>query len=175
MSAPYPLPTFFCIHAIRHSIDTIAARFEGHWHEHEPSLGSAYRAVMIGSGRMDAVVKRAAEKAKLKLHLAAVYAELTVWIDPGEVAARIGNDGSVETVLRTKTKVPELRAAAPEFSPSSSPKSSPNFERRSSLASPPGLVSSGHTQSFFPFTVPGTSAPVNCLHGMQLTVPVPAH
>ena len=46
-------------------------------------------------GKPDPVLARAFQQVRLSALLEALPAELTMWVDPGEVAYRIGHDGSI--------------------------------------------------------------------------------
>jgi protein Tob/BTG len=71
-------------------------RYQGHWHSANPLRGSGFRCLRI-NGKLDPLVKLAAESCRLSLRKVrkAFPAELTVWVDPGEVSVRFGEEGSV--------------------------------------------------------------------------------
>jgi len=71
--------------------------FTNHWFPERPLRGNAYRCVRIVSNKMDRLVAAAGRDADLSEQYlcTALPQELTVWIDPGEVSYRIGEDGSV--------------------------------------------------------------------------------
>lgn len=61
-------------------------KFQGHWYPDKPMKGSAYRCLKTGQPT-DAVLERAAVEANLNIAdiLENLPAEMSVWIDPGEV------------------------------------------------------------------------------------------
>lgn len=71
-------------------------RYNGHWHSLNPSKGSAFRCLRI-NGKLDPLLAIAAESCRLPLRKVrqAFPAELTVWVDPGDVSVRFGEEGSV--------------------------------------------------------------------------------
>ncbi|RKP05872.1 hypothetical protein THASP1DRAFT_32297 [Thamnocephalis sphaerospora] len=76
-------------------------RCEGHWH---PMLHSAHRAVTIFGGVPDQILLGALRAAGLDDNLEKVIEwvpkELVVWIDPSEVAFRIGDRGQPATLYK---------------------------------------------------------------------------
>jgi hypothetical protein len=76
----------------------LAERYRDYWH---PSLHSAHRAIASFPGRIDPVLLQSLEFCHIdadsvKRHLR--NTELIVWVDPGEVAYRMGERGVVVTV-----------------------------------------------------------------------------
>lgn len=67
-----------------------------HWYPKDPKKGSGYRCIRI-NGKMDPMIEQACSIAGLnsrQLHKM-LPQELTLWIDPSEVAYRIGENGSI--------------------------------------------------------------------------------
>jgi protein Tob/BTG len=81
----------------RRSLQSLLYRhYNGHWNSANPLKGSAFRCLRI-NGMLDPLVKRAAEASRLPLRKVrqAFPAELTVWVDPGDVSVRFGEEGSI--------------------------------------------------------------------------------
>ena len=81
----------------------LKSKFAGHWYPETPVKGSAYRCTRLttADGRLDQVVERAASKSGLLTEelMGTLPREMTVWIDPGEVAQRIGERGRMVTLF----------------------------------------------------------------------------
>ncbi|KRZ12945.1 Protein BTG2 [Trichinella zimbabwensis] len=73
--------------------------YREHWYPTEPLRGSAYRCLRI-NGQLDPVIAKAVRRSQLSLDevRAAYPAELSIWIDPGEVSVRFGEEGSVGVI-----------------------------------------------------------------------------
>jgi len=74
----------------------LTVRYSSHWHPQRPWQGNAYRALCWGKGGshcQDSSLKAAA--AACGLDLCRLLPDLVVWVDPQEVAAKIGEHGSV--------------------------------------------------------------------------------
>ena len=69
--------------------------FVGHWYPDKPEKGSGYRCIRVNGSTPDVLVQRVAEDCGIPAIRGDLPAELTVWIDPGEVSYRIGEEGSV--------------------------------------------------------------------------------
>ena len=74
--------------------ELLAERFKEHWDTKNPTKGSGYRCIRINS-KMDPLVNNAAKATGLQDISKYLPVELTMWIDPGDVSYRIGEDGSV--------------------------------------------------------------------------------
>ena len=72
-------------------------KYKDHWHPQRPHKGSAFRCLRLSDRHMDPVIATAAKESGVtKDELASTLpTELTVWIDPFDVAYRIGEDGSI--------------------------------------------------------------------------------
>src|SRR5690606_9899625 len=71
------------------------AKYTGHWHEEEPSRGSAFRALVIGSecGVLDGLIAASLEPDRrlataFRAAMSAQPGTLTLWVDPGCVSYR---------------------------------------------------------------------------------------
>jgi len=81
-------------------VKVMRARYEGHWHEDAPPKGCGYRCVRVNT-RMDPMVEEAARLCDIDREVVkqGLPTELTVWVDPGEVAYRFGEDYGSYCVL----------------------------------------------------------------------------
>lgn len=93
-------------------------RFTGHWRPTQPNHGNAYRSIHTSVEKIDPVLRAAADQAAISNDelTNALPFTLTVWIDPAEVAFRIGTNGSIcHTAVqqREQTITPEPAATGP--------------------------------------------------------------
>ncbi|KAI8610574.1 hypothetical protein BC830DRAFT_1084657, partial [Chytriomyces sp. MP71] len=79
----------------------LALRFGGHWHPEAPSRGSAYRSLSFVNGKPDQPLEEAAMKAGLPTFATYFPANITFWIDPGNVSLRVTDHGSILTLWGT--------------------------------------------------------------------------
>jgi protein Tob/BTG len=77
--------------------DRLQRHYDGHWHPKAPERGSGYRCIRFVRHRIDPVLTGVGKEAGFSDRdlLAMLPAELTLWVDPDEVAVRFGEDGSV--------------------------------------------------------------------------------
>lgn len=77
-------------------IALLAAHYEGHWYPNDPFKGSGYRCLRV-NGVMNPLLTKAAQLSGLpiKKFRHAFPVELTVWVDPGDVSVRFGEEGSI--------------------------------------------------------------------------------
>jgi protein Tob/BTG len=76
----------------------LSERYEGHWHPESPEKGCAYRCLRWAeTSRPDESLIEAETLSNLSLKNI-LPRDLTLWIDPNEVSARIGETGSIFTV-----------------------------------------------------------------------------
>lgn len=75
--------------------EELRTKFTGHWYPDKPEKGSGYRCIRVNGSTPDVLVQRVAEDCGIPAIRGDLPAELTVWIDPGEVSYRIGEEGSV--------------------------------------------------------------------------------
>jgi protein Tob/BTG len=73
-------------------------KFYQHWNVDAPLLGNGYRAIVNSGQRPDPLLVQAAGMVGVPDLAAALPSELVVWVDPHEVAYRIGEQGSVCTL-----------------------------------------------------------------------------
>lgn len=81
-------------------IDVLRLRYHDHWFPEKPLKGSAYRCIRV-NGSLDPVIAESAKASGLSLDVAHSLfpSELTLWIDPSDVSYRIGENGSVSSLL----------------------------------------------------------------------------
>jgi protein Tob/BTG len=90
-------------------IQLLTQRISGHWFEESPVRGQAFRCIHYHAPRsVDAVVAQAAREANVTL--THVPREWTVWIDPDEVAARLGETGDIVTLNLLATTAEAITA-----------------------------------------------------------------
>ena len=95
--------------------ELLLKKFETHWDPSLPHKGSGYRCIRINH-KLDPIVLQACQESGTETTVPKILPkELTVWIDPREVAYRFGEEGSICKL---------------EVTPPSSPKSSPDPVRR---------------------------------------------
>ncbi|XP_065053340.1 protein BTG2-like [Rhopilema esculentum] len=75
--------------------EELRSKFEGHWYPDKPEKGSGYRCIRVNGSTPDSLVQRVADDCGIPCIHSVLPAELTLWIDPGEVSYRIGEDGSI--------------------------------------------------------------------------------
>ncbi len=105
------------------------SHFVGHWYPERPERGSGFRCVRI-NGKMDPMVDAAGRSCGIESRRfrAAFPCELTLWVDPGDVSYRIGEDGSVcslfdrgahpsAVVMPTAAPSPTRRTPSPPMNP----------------------------------------------------------
>jgi protein Tob/BTG len=84
----------------------LRTKFSGHWYPETPVKGSAYRCTRLttADGHLDPVMERAACASGLLLDelACALPRELTIWVDPGEVAQRVGERGYMTTLYSNR-------------------------------------------------------------------------
>lgn len=156
------------------------ARYEGHWHPHDPLLGSGYRAVQNANGRLDLVLRNAFDEAgisatQLGQLMRTMPEDFSVFCDPAEVAVRIGAEGSVWPLDLVQTANPEghtayqppharteepvpYNAAISSSSPFRTPQKA---SRAQTLQTTPMKQMSGHGGLFVPLTPGENSNPLS--------------
>lgn len=80
--------------------DLMLVRYKSHWYPDLPTKGSGYRCIRI-NGKMDPMIEQAGVAVGLQPRQLRkmLPQELTMWIDPAEVAYRIGENGSICVLL----------------------------------------------------------------------------
>jgi len=85
------------LQSFKGSLETLLAlRYKSHWYPEVPTKGSGYRCIRI-NGQMDPLVEQAGVASGFAPRILRnmLPPELTLWIDPEEVAYRIGENGSI--------------------------------------------------------------------------------
>lgn len=75
----------------RRLVELLTERFKNHWFPDKPFKGQGYRCIRVnGHNRRDATLESAANAAGVKYEDLSLPVELTLWVDPKEVACRFG-------------------------------------------------------------------------------------
>ncbi|XP_041350226.1 protein BTG2-like [Gigantopelta aegis] len=76
--------------------NVMTEHYLNHWFPETPCKGSGYRCLRINY-KMDPLIKQAAESCGVSMEMIRqlLPKELTMWVDPREVAYRIGENGSI--------------------------------------------------------------------------------
>lgn len=70
---------------------SLTNKFHNHWHPDKPTKGQAFRCIRVNSkSRNDSILESACQSAGLSYEDLKMPIELTLWIDPEEVACRFG-------------------------------------------------------------------------------------
>ncbi|XP_028292877.1 protein BTG3-like [Gouania willdenowi] len=107
-------------------------KFEGHWYPENPSKGQAYRCIRVNNlHQQDPELLRACRESGIKYSDLGLPWEITLWVDPGEVCGRYGEnnfDFPVATLCKDTGKmVSEYHSdSSDEESKRSSPLTIPN-------------------------------------------------
>ncbi|XP_067044576.1 protein Tob1-like [Acropora muricata] len=90
-------------------VKRLTEKFDGHWYPEKPSKGSGYRCLLI-TDSLDPVLSSAANDSGLSRQdvKANLPEKLCLWIDPGEVSFRIGEQGTVKTIYKEEQKHEEI-------------------------------------------------------------------
>lgn len=126
--------------------ELLLQRFETHWDPKSPAKGSGYRCIRINH-RLDPIVLRACQESGTVNKVPSILPkELTVWIDPQEVAYRFGEEGSIC----------KLEPSPPPSPKATSPEPTRREEIRLESPSSPRPRSSRKRGSKKPFLVTGS-------------------
>lgn len=113
--------------------ELLTVRYEKNWFPENPERGSGYRCIRVNTQSIDPTIVESLKRAKIDLVKGLISTEVTIWVDPGVVSVRIGEDGSIgpivvdEAVYNTSRQAKEnsLKDSDEGFSSrSSSPQSS---------------------------------------------------
>uniref|UniRef100_A0A0B7A853 Anti-proliferative protein domain-containing protein n=1 Tax=Arion vulgaris TaxID=1028688 RepID=A0A0B7A853_9EUPU len=148
--------------------ELLTVRYEKNWYPENPDRASGYRCIRVNNQSVDPTIVESLKRAKVELTKGLIRTELTIWVDPGVVSVRIGEDGSIgseivdeeaynisqrttETALKRSTSESDegfssSRSSSPEssssdhsWSLSSSVSSSPIPSKYSASPSPPAM------------------------------------
>lgn len=99
--------------------------YADHWFPDRPFKGSGYRCIRI-NGNLDPLIARAGFMMGLaSCFLRSLFpSELTMWVDPAEVAYRIGENGSI-CVLYEELPPPKTPSPPPQQQPAPTPEKTP--------------------------------------------------
>lgn len=88
--------------------EVMYGRYKDHWFPDKPCKGSAYRCMRINDRNLDPLILKAGVDSGLTVSqlLQLLPNQLTVWVDPDEVAYRIGEDGSIGVLYNAKAPAP---------------------------------------------------------------------
>jgi len=78
----------------------LQTKFMDHWYVNEPLRGQGYRCLRLHPDpTREPMIAKALKDAELNYSDIKLPLELTVWVDPGEVSYRFGEDGSISTLI----------------------------------------------------------------------------
>lgn len=69
--------------------------YSGHWYPERPMRGSGHRCLRVNQSGSTSIIEKTAMTSENRWVLDSLPKEFTLWIDPGEVSYRIGEDGSI--------------------------------------------------------------------------------
>lgn len=75
--------------------DLLKVRYEKIWFPENPDRGSGYRCLRVNGQSIDPTIVASLKLAKIEISKGLIITELTIWVDPGVVSVRIGEDGSI--------------------------------------------------------------------------------
>jgi protein Tob/BTG len=128
----------------------LCERYKDHWH---PTLHSGYRAITCFPGRLDPILVKALAASHMdvvSVQRCIMHTELIVWIDPAEVAYRVGERGLVVSIYKERSQAQSLQVQLEGYaysSPSSSSRSSSSSASSSPDVSPTTVKSTWYDVS----------------------------
>ncbi|XP_059146211.1 protein BTG3-like [Physella acuta] len=156
--------------------ELLLARYEKNWFPDNPDRGSGFRCIRVNTQSIDPTILECLKRSKIGIPKCLTHTELTIWVDPGVVSVRIGEDGSIgsevvdEEVYNSsqKSKLSSKRSTSESDEGFSSRSSSPEstLSDRSGSVSPPMSVS----PTFSPKSA--CSSPPNALEYNPYSPPV---
>jgi len=136
--------------------------YTDHWFPDRPFKGSGYRCIRI-NGTLDPLIARAGYMMGLAMSfLRSLFPkELTMWVDPQEVAYRIGENGSIcvlyEELPPPRSATPEAKSPVKVLPPPPPQATSPALQQ---ATSPPALQQSLHHHHYSPSKSMISSSPL---------------
>lgn len=76
-------------------VSDLKSEYEGHWYPERPEKGSAFRCLRINQNGSESLIEKTARLSGFTWIKNCLPKEFTIWIDPGEVSYRIGEEGSI--------------------------------------------------------------------------------
>lgn len=76
-------------------LECLRTEYTGHWYPETPDKGSAFRCLRVNQKGGESLIEKTAKSSGLTWVLDCLPKEFTIWIDPGEVSYRIGEEGSI--------------------------------------------------------------------------------
>jgi len=76
-------------------VNDLKSEYVGHWYPERPLKGSAFRCLRINQNGSGSLIEKAARCSGFEWVTNCLPKEFTIWIDPGEVSYRIGEEGSI--------------------------------------------------------------------------------
>ncbi|KAJ4920069.1 hypothetical protein JOQ06_022454 [Pogonophryne albipinna] len=68
--------------------------YKNHWHPNAPTKGQAYRCLRMNVRMHDPVLQLVCERSAVRYQDLGLPQEITVWVDPGDVSCRYGEQGT---------------------------------------------------------------------------------
>jgi protein Tob/BTG len=126
--------------------------YENHWHEGTPCKGSGFRCLRILPNRMDPLMLQAAYQCGISVRslFDMLPSDITMWVDPAQVAYRIGEEGSIGVLFGEEVPVAVASSPTPSASHSSAmctDESSASSDSSSDSCSPSPVPSKFHQVS----------------------------
>lgn len=126
---------------------SLEAKFRNHWYPAQPAIGNAYRCLQSIGSKIDPILAASMKAANAEFSRL-FPANLTVWIDPGEVSYKIGEFGSIcelelleNIVVFEDVELPEEARAQDILASQTPAPMSPRLSLiRSMLALPPRTI-----------------------------------
>ena len=81
--------------------------YTDHWFPEKPNKGSAFRCIQINPHCTDVIIQNALQNCDLSFYEVSMLFKsvFTIWVDPGEVSYRIGEDGSIGVYFKDPSDV----------------------------------------------------------------------
>jgi len=76
-------------------VKSLREYYLGHWYPERPMRGSGHRCLRVNQSGSTSIIEKTAITSDNRWVLDSLPKEFTLWIDPGEVSYRIGEDGSI--------------------------------------------------------------------------------